>query len=88
MKFEIDDYSIEEFNKTKRADLDAEFSDVAPGKSIWFPNGVESNRARLRFYRWRHRTGAMIRSFEIKVGANDPRGAGFRLVFKEKKNGH
>lgn len=81
MDTKLDDYSPTIPVRTK---LDDEFAGVAAGKSAWFPDGVSSHQFRLRFYRWRRKAGVMIDTSQIRVGDDDPRGAGYRIIFRSK----
>lgn len=73
--------TIDNFAPPREDRPEYDFTGAAPGTSIW----VETNNQRIALYsafnRWKEATGSKIAGKTMRVGASDPRGEGYRLVF-------
>jgi hypothetical protein len=77
MSMDFDDFAP---GKSKRKTYD--FTQARAGRSLWFATNTERNSAYQAFSRWKNRTGSTLVAKSVTVYDDDPRGAGFRLVFE------
>ncbi len=73
---EIDDYFVKPQSSTLY-----DFTNVRPRTSMWFETNGQRVNATKAFKRWKEETGSPITATTLKVGKEDPRGEGYRMLF-------
>ncbi|NJL06821.1 MAG: hypothetical protein HC900_00095 [Methylacidiphilales bacterium] len=71
-----DDYTPQQASRSAY-----DFSGAKPGQSYWFATADERLNAYNAFKRWKSTMRSNISARTMKVGKEDPRGPGYRMVF-------
>ncbi len=73
--------SIDDFSPKEAEAARYDFTDAKAGRSMWVATNEERIALYQAFKRWVAKSPARIAGKTVRVGDDDPRGAGFRLVF-------
>jgi len=77
--------TIDDFSPSTAARTAYDFSSARAGASMWVETAAQRIALYQAFQRWTDTTGSNLAGKTVKVGDDDPRGEGYRLVFTSKK---